>query len=446
MNKKNIKDFGAIADGVTLCTKAIHQAIATCETEGGGTVFVPAGRYLTGSILMKSHINLHLDAGATLIFSNNPDDYPIIYSRWEGAEQDNYAACIYGNQLENIAITGQGTLDGNGAFWWELVRAKKKQVPRPKLISFDQCSKILIDGITLINSPSWTINPIRCENVKVNGITLINPKNSPNTDGINPESCRNVHISNCHINVGDDCITIKSGTEAAQERIPCENVVITNCTMLHGHGGVVLGSEMSGDIRNIVISNCIFEGTDRGIRFKSRRGRGGIVEDIRVSNIIMKDVFCPFVINLYYFCGPQGKDEYVWSKKPYPITEETPTFRRIHFANVTAREVKAAAGFIYGLAENYIEDVTFDQVSIHLASDSEPELPAMMAGIEPMTKRGFFCGNVRDITFNHVTIDNHEGPAFHMQNSEKVSYFNCKSKNVAPDTTLVYDEPTHPDE
>jgi polygalacturonase len=446
MNGKNITDFGAIADKKTLCTVAIHQAISACEIEGGGTVFVPAGHYLTGSILMKSHINLHLDAGAVLVFSNDKVDYPMIHSRWEGAEQASHASCVYGKDLENISITGSGTLDGNGVFWWELVKKKKNQFPRPKLVTFEACRNIKIEGITLVNSPSWTVHPIRCKNVKLNGLTIINPKDSPNTDGINPESCQNVHISNCHINVGDDCIAIKSGTEEAQARIPCENIVITNCTMIHGHGGVVIGSEMSGDIRHVTISNCVFEGTDRGIRFKSRRGRGGVVEDIRVSNIIMKHVFCPFVINLYYYCGLKGKDQYVWDKNPYPITEKTPTFRRIHFANVTAREVKAAAGFMYGLAENFIEAVTFDQISIHLTLESEPELPAMMAGIKPMTQRGFFCGNVQEIQFNQVTIENHQGPAFHMQNSKDVSYHNCKSKNAAEGAILIYEEQTQADE
>jgi len=437
---KNIQSFGAIPDGKTIATDAIHQTITACCAEGGGTVYIPAGNYLTGPIKMESNINLHLDAGATLHFSNDPSDYPVIHSRWEGAEQASYASCIYGHKLENISITGFGKLEGNGAYWWDLFRKKENQYPRPKLVTFDTCKRVTLDGITLLNSPSWTVNPINCENVKINAITIKNPADSPNTDGINPESCRHVHISNCHIDVGDDCITIKSGTEKAEEKIPCENIVITNCTMTHGHGGVVIGSEMSGDIRNVTISNCIFEGTDRGIRFKSRRGRGGTVEDIRVNNIIMKDVFSPFVINLYYYCGPEGKDEYVWSKKPYPITDETPTFRRIHFANVTAREVTASAGFIYGLAENYIEDITFDNIAIHMAENATPEKPAMMAGITSMTKQGFFCGNVRDIRFNHVTIDNHDGPAFHIQNGEQTTFLNCKSKNVPNGTELIYEE------
>ncbi len=224
----------------------------------------------------------------------------------------------------------------------------------------------------LRNSPSWTINPIRCNDVTIDNVSIWNPADSPNTDGIDPESCSNVRISNCHIDVGDDCIAIKSGTEDTKERVPCENIAIANCTMIHGHGGVVLGSEMSGDIRNVAITNCIFKQTDRGIRLKSRRGRGGTVEDVRVSNIVMEDVICPFIMNLYYFCGPRGKDKYVWDKRPYPVTEETPTFRRIHFANITARNVHAAAGFLYGLAERYVSEVTFTDIDVSMAEQAIP--------------------------------------------------------------------------
>lgn len=157
------------------------------------------------------------------------------------------------------------------------------------------------------NSPNWTIHPVRCENVTIDNLTIVNPFDSPNTDGIDPESCRNVRITGCHIDVGDDCIAVKAGTEDALEDVPCENIAITGCTMVHGHGGVVLGSEMSGGIRRVSITGCVFDGTDRGIRIKSRRGRGGAVEDVSVTGIVMNDVLCPLVINLMYFCGKDGK-------------------------------------------------------------------------------------------------------------------------------------------
>lgn len=423
----NVTEFGAIPDGITSCTLAFTATVNSCSKAGGGTVYVPAGTFLTGTIRLKSNINLNLDSGAVLIFTNDITEYPVVNSRWEGIQGPVYSSCIYAENEENIAITGRGKLDGQGDFWWKRVKHNTNLYPRPKLISFQGCNNVLIEGVTLINSPSWTVNPICCENVTIDKIWIKNPTESPNTDGVNPESCKNVHISNCHIDVGDDCITIKSGTENTTPKVPCENITITNCTMVHGHGGVVIGSEMSGDVRNVTISNCIFEGTDRGIRMKSRRGRGGVIEDIRINNIVMKDVLCPFIANLYYYCGPKGKDKYVWDKLPYPITAETPTFRRIHFSNITARDVSAAAGFLYGLAEMHVEDVSFDNISIAMAKDAEPGMPDMMSNLAPMKQRGFFCSNVSNISFNNVTISNHEGPAFYVENGINIEFLRCKT-------------------
>lgn len=427
-----ITDFGAIADGATLSTGAIQAAIDAASDAGGGRVYVPAGTYLTGAILMRSHIELHLSPGAILTFSTNPAHYPVVSSRWEGVLREVHASCIFGMNLENIAVTGRGVLNGNGQPWWDKHRDSSSELeyPRPKLISFDGCKRVALRDLKLVDSPSWTVNPIRCSDVTIDHLTIHNPADSPNTDGINPESCRDVRISNCHIDVGDDCIAIKAGTEDTEERVPCENITITNCTMVHGHGGIVLGSEMSGSIRNVTISNCVFQHTDRGIRLKSRRGRGGIVENIRISNIVMEDVICPFILKLYYFCGPRGKDKYVWDKNPYPVTEETPCFRRIHFSNITARNVHAAAGFLYGLAEQYISEITFDHIDISMAEHAVPGIPAMMAGIGEMNNRGFYLGNVRHIRFHHVTIENHEGPAFYVENGEQVVVEHCESRNT----------------
>lgn len=439
MQVYNIIDFGALKDSGVPATEAIAAAIEAASWAGGGTVFVPAGFFLTGSIRMKSHIELRLGPGAVLSFSTSPEDYPVVESRWEGVKRPVHASCIYGEDLEQVSVTGSGCLNGNGQLWWEKHRDRPEELPypRPKLISFDRCKRVTIRDVMLVNSPSWTVNPIACRDVTIDNLSIYNPPDSPNTDGINPESCSNVRICNCHIDVGDDCIAIKAGTEDTAERIPCENITITNCTMIHGHGAVVLGSEMSGDIRNVTISNCVFKQTDRGIRLKSRRGRGGTVEDIRISNIVMEDVICPFIMNLYYFCGPRGKDKYVWDKNPYPVTEETPQFRRIHFANITARRVHAAAGFIYGLAERYVSEITFDCIDISMAENAVPGRPAMMAGIQDMNNRGFYLGNVRDIRFRQVTIENHEGPAFYIENGEQVEVEQCRSRNTRRPERLV---------
>jgi len=433
----NILDFGAVNDGETLCTEAFKNAIKEASNCGGGTVYVPAGSFLTGSIMLKSNINLYLEAGSIIKFASDTEEYPVVMSRWEGVKREVYASCIYAHSQENISVTGHGTLEGQGEFWWKLSLENKNEYPRPKLISFHGCIKILIDGITLRNSPSWTINPICSENITVNNVTILNPAKSPNTDGINPESCKNVHISNCHIDVGDDCITIKAGTQETKEKVPCENITITNCTMVHGHGGIVIGSEMSGDVRNVVISNCIFEKTDRGIRMKSRRGRGGVVEDIRINNIIMKKVICPIVMNLYYFCGPGGKEKYVWDKSKHPVTEETPIFRRIHFSNITAREVSAAAGYLYGLTEMPIEDISFDNIYIHMAEDAKPGMPAMLSGVSPMKQKGFIGRNLKNVSFNSVTVANHEGSAFDIKDSIDIEFNRCKSKNAKTNEPMI---------
>lgn len=426
----NITAYGAVPDGKTSAAPAFEAALRACEKAGGGTVCVPAGRFLTGPIQLRSHMTLYLHPGARLLFSTDPADYPVVESRWEGVRRKVYMSCVYAENAEDVAVEGRGTLDGCGEPWWKAHYAGELAYPRPKLISFHGCTRVRISRVKLTRSPSWTVNPILCDDVTVDGVTISNPADSPNTDGIDPDSCSNVHISNCHIDVGDDCIAVKSGTEETPLRSPTRNVTITNCTMVHGHGGVVLGSEMSGGIYHVVISNCVFEGTDRGIRLKSRRGRGGAIEDVRVTNIVMDGVLCPFIANLYYYCGPGGKDKVVWDKKPYPVTDATPAFRHIHFSGVTARNVRAAAGFFYGLAEMAVEDVTFSDVSVDMQPDAEPGMPDMMANLEPMKQRGFFCGNVRDFSFHRVRVSGHEGPAFHVENGEGIVFDDCRARNA----------------
>lgn len=436
----NIVDCGAVSGGQVSCTAAFKKAAEMCEKNGGGTIFVPAGKYLTGPIFLMDNTELNLEAGAVLLFSNDIEEWPAVESRWEGVKRECYASCINAYGKKNISITGHGTLDGQGKFWWDLFRSDVKgsviqypaehlKYPRPKLIAPYDCDNVLIQGVTLKNSPSWTINTILCNNVTIDNVTINNPSDSPNTDGIDPESCTNVHISNCHVDVGDDCIAVKAGTEETADRVPCKNITITNCTMVHGHGGVVLGSEMSGDIVNVTISNCVFEGTDRGIRLKSRRGRGGKVEDIRVDNIVMENVFCPFIANLYYNCGPSGEEKYVWDKNPYPITEETPAFRRLHFANMTCKNVNAAAGYFYGLAEMYVEDCTFENIYISIAENAVPGMPAMHRGMENMKEKGFFLKNTKNVTFTNIKMVGVDGPAFDLEDCQDIIFTNCENKD-----------------
>ena len=417
----NVCSRGAQGDGQTLDTRAIQSAIDACAEWGGGTVYFPAGKYVTGSLLLRNNITLHLDAGAVILGSENPKDYSIVDSRWEGMHQDTYAPLIGGNNLQNIAVVGRGTIDGRGEIWWKAKKEKTLAHPRPRLISFSDCSNVLIEGVTAINSPSWTINPVHCQNVNIHAITIINPADSPNTDGINPDSCRLVHISDCYVSVGDDCITIKSGTEHERpdRYAPCRDITITNCTLERGHGGVVIGSEMSGGVKNVVISNCVFIGTDRGIRIKSRRGRGGTIEDIRVSNLIMDGVLCPFTMNLYYHIGERGNVN-VSDKNPRSVNDGTPRLRRIHFSHITAREVKHAAGFLYGLAEMPLEDISLTDISISISDEADSGYPEMADDIPSMSRAGFFIRNARRIRLDHVDVTGQRGPAYDIDDSTEV--------------------------
>lgn len=391
----DMRKAGAKPDGVKLNTTLINKTIDKLHANGGGTLFFPAGKYLTGAIIMKSNITLELEAGATLVFSDNFDHYlPFVEMRYEGVMMKSFSPLIYAVDAENITIKGEGTLEGQGKKWWEeffriyvdlekngmsdlnkyqpmwdnandvkslyaetnedYVSTLQRRFFRPPFIQVLRCNNVRIEGVKITNSPFWTVNPQFSENIKITGVTINNPK-SPNTDGINPESCRNVHISDCHITVGDDCITIKSGRDLQGRKmnVPCENLTITNCTMLSGHGGVVIGSEMSGSVRNVVISNCVFDGTDRGIRLKSTRGRGGVVENIRVSNIVMRNIKREAIIlDLKYSKMPEE-----------PVSERTPVFRNIHISNLTGVDVNIPV-YIRGLEESPITDITLTNMNI----------------------------------------------------------------------------------
>lgn len=407
----DVTKFGAKKDSSSKATTSIANAIAAAVKAGGGTVYFPAGKYLTGPIHLKSNITVYIDAGAELHFSDDFDDYlPMVESRYEGVDVTSFSPLFYAYKAENIAIKGRGLINGHGKKWWNFVEGYKASQPRSKWqIMFDSlnknillpddpkqmkrgflrppfiqpmyCKNVLVEGITIINSPFWTVNPEFCENVTVTGITINNPP-SPNTDGINPESCKYVHISNCHISVGDDCITIKSGKDGPgrAKAAPAENYTITNCTMLSGHGGVVIGSEMSGGVKNIVISNCVFDGTDRGIRIKTTRGRGGAVEDIRVDNVIMKNIReQAFVLDMAY-----SKTE------PEPVSDRTPQIRNISYSNITAYTNEAC--FINGLDEMAVENIRFSDVVIYAQS-------------------GFVIQKAKDIFLDNISIQVQRGAA-----------------------------------
>jgi polygalacturonase len=399
-----------------LITARLQAEIDAAAAGGGGRVVVTPGVHRTGALQLRSNIELHLEPGAVLQFDPDPELYPVVTALWEGVERQVHMPCLYADGEVGVAITGLGTIDGGGQAWWRRQRARELSHPRPTLIGLHSCERVTIRDVFLRNSPAWTVHPALCRDVAVSGVRILNPADSPNTDGIDPESCSNVRISDCHIDVGDDCIAIKAGKERATgvvagsgEHSPCENITVTGCTMVHGHGGVVIGSEMSGSVRNVVITGCVFQGTDRGIRIKTRRGRGGVVEDVRVSNVVMDGVMCPFVINPFYRGGDDGKTELIRDRSARPVGEGTPVLRRFHVAHVTARRAHASAGFIYGLPEQPLEDVTFHDVSISFADDAQPGVPAMADGVEPVVRGGLELGNVIDSDFSRVRVLGAEG-------------------------------------
>lgn len=401
----SIRDYAAHSCGGTDWTEAFIRAIDDLKLQGGGVLSVPAGEYPTGSIRLYDDMTLCIESGAVLRFHQDAKAFPLIELEFEGNAGLMHQACIYAEKAKNVTVTGYGTLDGQGDYWWRQIREKKRtEYPRPYLVCFADCEHVVLENVTLRNSPAWTVHPLRCRNVTVRGLNIKNPADSPNTDGINPDACQDVRILDCTIDVGDDCIAIKSGTENTPNRQPCERIIIANCHFLHGHGGVVLGSEMSGDVRNVVVASCVFYETDRGIRLKTRRGRGGTVEGIQLNHLVMERVMCPFVFNMYYSCGTDMSMRHVWEKTPYPVTEGTPCLRDVAISGVRARQCTACAGFFYGLAEMPVEGVTMQDVVVEMAENGAPGRPAMMSGLEDMQGAGFFLRNAVGVDLRGVKV------------------------------------------
>lgn len=413
----SVTDYAEMSHNGEDWTGSFEQAVAELEKKGGGTLFVPAGTYRSRSIELKSNMVLYLDAGAEISFIDRIEEYEIITGNFEGITRDMYKPLIYAKDAKNVTVRGNGVLNGNGRVWWERIWAKTLEEARPCLIYFEHCDNVKLQDVTLTNSPAWTVHPLFCHNVVVSGVSILNPSDSPNTDGINPDSCRNVRISDCMIDVGDDCIAIKSGVEESLVKEVCENITITNCVMVHGHGGVVIGSEASGGVRNLVVANCVFQDTDRGIRLKTRRRRGGFMEKLTFSNIIMDRVMCPFVFNMYYFCGKLGKEPWVSDRNPAPVDEGTPAIRDININNITVVNATSCAGVFCGLPERGVENVTMSNCNITMDGTQGPKKAAMMKMLEPMEGAGFFMRYAKGIVFENVHLHNVNGVDIDMDDS-----------------------------
>jgi polygalacturonase len=387
-----VTDYGAVGDGETDCTGSIGRAVDACHSSGGGRVIVPEGTFLTGAVHLKSRVNLHLQKNAVLLFSRDTRKYlPPVFTRFEGIECMNYSPLIYAYGQKNLAVTGEGTLDGqaDSTHWWpwagkpdygwgpgdpdprkdrqQLFQMAEEGVPvaervfgegrhlRVNFIQFYKCKNILIDGVTIRRSPMWEIHPVLCENVTVQNVRV--DSHGPNNDGCDPESCRNVLIQNCYFDTGDDCIAVKSGRNGDGRRVgrPSENIIVRDCTMKDGHGGVVIGSEISGSCRNVFVENCVMDSPnlERALRIKTNSRRGGVVENIFMRDVRVGEV-SDAVIGIYF------------NYEEGDVGPHTPIVRNIQVVRVTSRKSVYALsldGYERSPISNVLlEDCTFDGV------------------------------------------------------------------------------------
>lgn len=417
----SIVKFGAIPDGFNLNTKSINDAITAVSKKGGGVVFVPAGLWLTGPVVIKSNVNLHLAQGATLLFTADKSQYPLVAANWEGLPQMRNQSPVSATDAVNIAITGKGIIDGNGDPWravkndkltasqWKKLVAsggvlsedKKTWYPsesfmkgskmpsnpgmitpdrdvayyesikdflRPNMVLFTKCKNVLLEGVIFQNSPAWCLHPLMCENLTVKNIFVKNPWYAQNGDGIDVESCKNVLIENSVFDVGDDALCMKSGRDAEGRKrgMPTENVIIRGCTVYASHGGFVIGSEMSGGARNIYVTNCTFIGSDIGLRFKTTRGRGGVVENVFIKDIYMKNIPAEAILfDMYYM----AKDPValLGEKRELPkvefkaVDETTPSFRNFHISNVYCNGAEKGI-FLRGVPEMHVKNIVLENM------------------------------------------------------------------------------------
>mgnify|MGYP001806126006 CR=1 FL=1 len=458
-NSVSITDFGAKSGGQELCTKAFADAIDAVSKKGGGRVVIPRGTWLTGPITLKSNIELYSEMGALVIFSTDKDLYPLVETNFEGFNTWRCMSPVNGRNLENIAITGQGVFDGSGEAWRAVKKEKltdaqwkkliisggivgsngktwypsqqfidgeklaEMNVPRtlktkaefekikdflrPVMVSLISCKKVLFDGPTFQNSPAWCIHPLMCEDFTFRNMTIRNPWFSQNGDGIDIESCKNSVIHDSTFDVGDDGICIKSGKDkdGRDRKMPNENLIVKNCVVFHGHGGVTVGSEMSSGVKNLHVSNCTFIGTDVGLRFKSNRGRGGVVENIFISNVEMINIPTQAIsFNLYYSGRSASEDleagENGQAPKLLPVTEETPQFKNISIKNVNCKGAMLGIQ-LQGLPEMNLENVSLENITME-------------------ADQGLVCNDATNVRIKNLTLLTIKTPVADFKNSRDV--------------------------
>lgn len=423
--------FGAKGDGISDDTHFIQAAIMACPENS--RVLIPAGTYRITSLFLKSHLRMELAEGAELKAFNEREKFAVMppsiesydetdeyfLGTWEGNPLPMFAAIISGYHAEDVIVYGAGKINGNSTkeTWWHNPKVMRTAF-RPRLFHINGCKNVTLQGITVCNSPSWTLHPFFSDDLRFIGITIQNPSDSPNTDGLDPESCKGIQILGVRFSLGDDCIAIKSGKIYMGRRFkrPTENVMVRQCLMENGHGAVTLGSEIGGGVKNVTVEDCYFRHTDRGLRIKTRRGRGedSIISGITFRNLTLDHVMTPLVANSFYFCDPDGKTEYVQSREAYPVDERTPVVKKMVFENMTCTNCHVAAAYFEGLPEQKIEELELRNISVTYAENPKADVPAMSNSVPVSTKRGFYARNVEKLVLEHVTVEGQNGEAFEL--------------------------------
>jgi polygalacturonase len=428
----DVKAFGAKGDGVQDDTHFIQAAIMACPE--GSRVLIPVGIYRITNLFLKSHLRLELAKDAELRADTKREKFALYpgliqsydetdeynLGTWEGNPLPMFAGIICGINVEDVVIYGEGVINGNASHkdWWENPKVMRGAF-RPRLFFISHCRDITLQGVKFCNSPSWTLHPYFSVNLRFLGITVENPADSPNTDGLDPESCTHVEVLGVRFSLGDDCIAVKSGKiyMGRKHKTPSSYIEIRQCLMENGHGAVTLGSEMSGGVHHLTVEDCIFRHTDRGLRIKTRRGRGkdAVLDEIVFKNLTLDHVMTPLVINSFYFCDPDGKTPYVQSRELYPVDERTPVIKKLVFENMNCTNVHVAAAYFDGLPEQKIQDIVMRNVSFSYAEHPKCDVPAMSEGVEPCSLKGIFARNIDRLVLDNVEVIGQEGETIVME-------------------------------
>lgn len=430
------RDFGARADGLTDDTNALQAAISACPADG--MVRLSGGAYLSAPLFLKSDMALEISADAQLLGHRDITRWPVLpgilygaagrerayLGSWEGEARACYAGLINILSARNVCVYGEGLIDGQAGFdtWWGQPKTPfmhgDLEVWRPRLIYAVDSEKVSFEGVTLDNSPSWTLHPLNCRWVTCANLKIKAPADSPNTDGLNPESCTDVTLCGIHFTVGDDCIALKSGKISMAQKIirPTRRVRISNCHMQDGHGAVVVGSEMACGVYDVLVQNCLFTGTDRGLRLKTRRGRGkaAIGQNIRFENIEMRDVGTAFVINSFYWCDPDGKTEIVADRNARPIDDGTPALGAISLKNIRCEGVRHAAVYLLGLPEQPIDGIDIENFYARFNADADSGEPDMAATIPAVKGVGVYISAAKNVRLTGLDIEGQVGEKIQM--------------------------------